>query len=108
MFDAISGELEISATSLSSRSMTDTTVNASSFKPKSSVFTYHPEFPNLPDKSPMTFLKTMNACLCEDPSARPSFTDILVLLEDLEREVKSGEYLNQVGCYQVCTLTRCR
>lgn len=78
-------------------------------KSKSScAFTHHPEFPNLPDKSPLTYMRTMNACLCEDPVARPSFSDILVLLEDLEREVGSGEYLNKAGCYQVCGSARSR
>ena len=39
----------------------------------------------------------MQACLSEDPTERPSFADLVVLLDDTCSEVLSGLYINSQG-----------
>jgi hypothetical protein len=67
----------------------------------------HPEYPYLPAAVPLTYTLTMKACLSERPEDRPSFSSILVLLEDLLQEVAQGYYINSMGQRQVRLWARC-
>ena len=60
----------------------------------------HPRFPNLPGSVPLTYTLTLEACLSSAPEERPSFAQILTLLEDVQHEVSLGEYINTVGRVQ--------
>lgn len=61
----------------------------------------HPVYPALPTSVPLTYTLTMTACLSDRPKDRPSFSHILVILEDLVQEVASGTYINSDGNPQV-------
>ena len=61
----------------------------------------HDSFPDLPASVPLTFTLTMKACLCEQPSERPSFGQIISLFDDVLTEVNEGHYLNSGGRIQV-------
>jgi hypothetical protein len=64
-------------------------------------FTRHPGFPDLPADVPLTYALTMHACLCELPGDRPTFSDVVTLLDDTCAEVASGSYLNLKGTRRV-------
>jgi hypothetical protein len=64
-------------------------------------FALHPLFPHLPADAPLTYTLTMQACLCEMPCDRPSFSDVVTLLQTMQNEVSSGQYLNSEGILQV-------
>jgi hypothetical protein len=53
-----------------------------------------PHFPHLPVDAPLTYVLAFKACLSDDPAERPSFEDLIVLLDD---EVVSGSYINSAG-----------
>jgi hypothetical protein len=69
--------------------------------PVEKAFDRHPEYPALPATVPLTYTLTMKACLSETPADRPTFSNILVLLEDLVNEVAQGSYVNSNGSVQV-------
>lgn len=62
----------------------------------------HPAYPSLPTSVPLTYTLTMTACLSERPKDRPTFSHLLVILEDLVQEVARGSYINSDGTPQVC------
>ena len=49
----------------------------------------------------MTYTLAMKACLSPHPRDRPSFPQILTILEDLKAEVATGTYLNSGGASAV-------
>lgn len=61
----------------------------------------NPQFPNLPTTVPLTYTLTMQACLSERRSERPSFAQITTILADLSTEVARGNYINSLGHIQV-------
>lgn len=61
----------------------------------------HPSYPRLPTSVPLTYTLTMTACLSERPKDRPTFSHLLVILEDLVQEVAGGTYINSDGNPQV-------
>jgi hypothetical protein len=67
----------------------------------------HPVFPNLPDTSPLTYSLTTAACLHSDPLERPTFSQVLAVLNDLVAEVASGTYLSAAAIVQVCFVSLC-
>jgi hypothetical protein len=108
VFDTISGDLYPEGSDLSDASrrslLDDAMVNAGSSARRHKAccaFVHHAEFPGLPERTPFTYVKTMGACLSEDPLTRPGFAAILQLLDDLEAEIASGEYMNSSGAFQV-------
>lgn len=62
----------------------------------------NPDFPNLPSTVPLTYTLTMQACLSERRSERPTFAQITTILHDLCSEVARGNYINSLGLIQVC------
>ena len=60
-------------------------------------FRTHPMFPSLPSSVPLTYTLTLKACLSEKPSERPSFEQLLSILDDMVGEVATGVYLNARG-----------
>lgn len=60
-------------------------------------FRTHPLFPSLPSSVPLTYTLTLKACLSEKPSERPSFEQLLSILDDMVGEVATGVYLNARG-----------
>ena len=65
----------------------------------------HPSFPRLPASVPLTYTLTTKACLSEQPADRPSFEQLLAILDDLQAEVATGTYLNSRGNVQVRCLS---
>jgi hypothetical protein len=61
----------------------------------------HPDFPKLPASVPLSFTLTMVACLSAKPEERPSFPQVISVLEDVEAEVARGYYMNSIGVTQV-------
>lgn len=61
----------------------------------------NPDFPNLPTTVPLTYTLTMQACLAERRSERPTFAQITTILTDLSSEVARGNYINSLGLIQV-------
>ena len=59
-------------------------------------------FPHLPSSTPLTYLLTMMACLSDRPGDRPTFEQLLSILEDMDREVQCGTYIDASGHSQVC------
>lgn len=66
-----------------------------------SAFTQHPLFPSLPASVPLAYTLMTAACLSERPGDRPTFSQLLVLLQDMAVDVASGAYMNSVGAMQV-------
>lgn len=61
----------------------------------------NPDYPNLAQFVPLTFALTMHACLREHHRERPTFEQIIELLDDVHREVASGEYIDVSGAKRV-------
>lgn len=61
----------------------------------------HPEFPLLDSSVPLTYTLTMKACLSQKYTERPSFTQVLQLLNDVQIEVSKGRYMDGTGSVQV-------
>lgn len=59
-----------------------------------------PAFPALPATVPLTYTLTVVACLSARPQDRPSFQQLLTVLEDIETEVARGQYVDSDGCVQ--------
>eukprot|EP00892_Ulva_mutabilis_P009187 jgi/Ulvmu1/6640/UM003_0278.1 len=70
---------------------------AASGTPSGMTYARHPGYPHLPASVPLTYTLTMTACLSERPKDRPTFSHILVILEDLVQEVSRGAYINSDG-----------
>lgn len=68
---------------------------------KQQHFALHPLFPHLPADTPLTYTLTMQACLCEEPYDRPSFANVATLLQDMQDEISTGQYLNSDGVLRV-------
>lgn len=66
----------------------------------------HPEFPLLQAGVPLTYTLTMKACLSHKYTERPSFSQVLQLLNDVQVEVAKGRYMDGTGRVQVGAL-RC-
>lgn len=64
-------------------------------------YSRHQHFPNLPASTPLTYVLAMKAALSEQPSERPSFEDLVTLLDDTIAEVEGGTYLNSEGASMV-------
>jgi hypothetical protein len=64
----------------------------------------HPEFPLLQAGVPLTYTLTMKACLSNKYTERPSFSQVLQLLNDVQIEVAKGRYMDGTGRVQVCVL----
>jgi hypothetical protein len=61
----------------------------------------NPDYPNLEQFVPLTYALTMHACLRENHRERPMFEQIIELLDDVHREVASGEYIDVSGSQRV-------
>jgi hypothetical protein len=61
----------------------------------------HPKFPRLHALVPLTYALTMQACLADDPDARPTFGEVLTLLEGVAVDVAAGSYVDSRGHQQV-------
>jgi len=61
----------------------------------------HPEFPLLDACVPLTYTLTMKACLSHKYTERPSFAQVLQLLNDVQVEVSKGRYMDGTGSVQV-------
>jgi hypothetical protein len=62
---------------------------------------HHPDYPNLPLNVPLTYTFAMRACLSPVATERPTFKQLVTLLEDLQIEVESGQYIDSGGRVQV-------
>jgi hypothetical protein len=60
-------------------------------------------FPTMPESVPLDYTLTVAACLSEKPADRPTFDELLVLLNDMEREAAQGQYINSAAIKQVCS-----
>lgn len=66
---------------------------------------HHPDYPNLPLHAPLTYTLAMQACLTPTATERPTFRQLVSLLDDLASEVGSGKYIDSSGNVQVrCVL----
>ena len=61
----------------------------------------HPDFPLLHAGVPLTYTLTMKACLSTKYTERPSFSQVLQLLKDVQVEVAKGRYMDGTGRVQV-------
>lgn len=66
-----------------------------------SDLSHHPDYPSLPELAPLTYTLVMRACLSAIPAERPSFSDLVSMLEDLKTELDSGSYVDSRGSTQV-------
>jgi hypothetical protein len=62
---------------------------------------HHPDYPNLPLHAPLTYTLAMQACLSPNATERPTFRQLVSLLDDLASEVSSGKYIDSSGKVQV-------
>jgi hypothetical protein len=62
---------------------------------------HHPDYPNLPLHAPLTYTLAMQACLSLNATERPTFRQLVSLLDDLASEVGSGQYIDSSGNVQV-------
>jgi hypothetical protein len=51
----------------------------------------------LPPDAPLTYVLAFKACISDDAPDRPSFADVVTLLDDICAEVDSGIYINAQG-----------
>lgn len=63
-------------------------------------YVMNPQFPEMPASVPLTYTLAMHACLSAAPEERPTFEDVTQMMEDLENEVATGEYINSLGVAQ--------
>jgi hypothetical protein len=61
----------------------------------------HPDYPTLRENVPLTYALTMKACLRQHAMERPTFDQILELLQDVCSEVDRGKYLDGDGRVRV-------
>lgn len=64
-------------------------------------FEVHPDFPFMPASVPLMYTVAMASCLSHSPQERPSFTQLLSWLRDLEEEVATGTFVDSSGATQV-------
>jgi hypothetical protein len=64
----------------------------------------HPMFPRLHPLVPLKYSLTMQACLADCPDVRPSFKEVVTLLEAVAVDVAGGTYVDSRGHRQVCFL----
>lgn len=64
---------------------------------RATEYDVHPEYPTLRDNIPLTYALTMKACLRQHAMERPTFDQILELLDDVSAEVRRGKYLDGDG-----------
>jgi hypothetical protein len=55
----------------------------------------------MPESVPLDYTLTVAACLSQTPADRPTFEELLVLLEDMEREAARGQYVNSAAIMKV-------
>ena len=61
---------------------------------------HNPDYPNLPLHAPLTYTLAMQACLSPSATERPTFRQLVSLLDDLAAEVGSGQYIDSSGNVQ--------
>jgi hypothetical protein len=61
----------------------------------------HPDFPTLPESTPLTYVLAMMACLSSDLAERPTFLEMAQIFRDVQTEVRSGQYIDSCGHVQV-------
>ena len=64
-------------------------------------YAMHGDFPLLQASTPLTYTLTMKACLSNKYAERPSFAQVLQLLNDVQMEVATGRYMDGTGRVQV-------
>jgi hypothetical protein len=62
----------------------------------------NPSYPNLAPYVPLTYALTLHACLRDHHRERPTFAQVIALLEGVQQEVASGEYVDLSGAKRVC------
>jgi hypothetical protein len=77
------------------------TGNSDATQGEEDQYVKHPGFPALPTSTPLTYTLTMKACLSQKHTERPTFSQILQLLGDLQKEVSKGTYMDATGRMQV-------
>lgn len=61
----------------------------------------NPSYPNLAPYVPLTYALTLHACLRDHHRERPTFAQVIALLEGVQQEVASGEYVDLSGAKRV-------
>lgn len=69
--------------------------------PRRKPLTRHPDFPDLPSSVPLTYTLAIKACLSREPGERPTFPQLMTIIDDLKDEVSRGHYINGNGRAQV-------
>lgn len=69
--------------------------------PDAVKYVKHPHFPHMATHVPLSFTLATQACLRHRPCERPSFQDIVALLDDTHSQVKSGRFVDSCGALQV-------
>lgn len=64
-------------------------------------FRWNPDFPTLSRAAPLTYTLTMKACLSAEAAERPTFAQVRTLLQDMQRELSRGRYIDSDGLVQV-------
>jgi serine/threonine protein kinase len=67
----------------------------------------NPGYPNLDPVTPLTYALTLHACLRDHHRERPTFEQVISLLEDVQREVASGQYDDLNGGVRVSAFISC-
>ena len=68
----------------------------------------NPSYPNLDSVTPLTYALTLHACLRDHYRERPTFEQVIDLLEGVQREVMFGEYTDLGGGLRVRIDQPCR
>ena len=62
----------------------------------------NPNFPAFQHYVPLNYALLAVACMSRDYTERPSFSQILDVLKDIETEMDDKFYIDAEGCEQVC------
>ena len=100
--EASVGEERASATR--SRSCNSSAAATTAADSDEGAYSQHPDFPNVPNSAPLAYTLAMAACLSTRPAQRPRFEQLVDLLQDMEREVARGRYVNAAGAVHVRAL----
>ena len=71
------------------------------FLVREGMYERHPLFPKFETYMPLNYSLLAIACMSRDPAMRPDFIEITEVLQDLQRELGEGTYVDSLGKEQV-------